>query len=114
MIPDDFARDWEDGWNSHDLTRILAHYTDDIAFRSRKAIPITGSGTIAGKPALRAYWAAALDKQPDLQFKVQTVFHGHDMLVLTYTNHKGVLAAETLYFNEDGRVYQAAACHEAA
>lgn len=33
------------------------------------------------------------------------------MMVITYENHRGVLAAETLYFGADGLVTQAAACH---
>ena len=57
------------------------------------------------------YWQAALDKQPDLHFTVRDVFAGHEMMVITYENHRGVLAAETLYFGADGLVTQAAACH---
>ncbi len=60
------------------------------------------------------YWSAALKRQPDLQFRVQDVFEGHKMLVISYLNHRGVLAAETLYFDEAGLVYQAAACHRPA
>ena len=108
-----FAKDWEAGWNSHDLDRILSHYRADIVFRSRKAVPLTGAGEIVGRDALRAYWAAALEKQPDLRFRVQDVFYGHEMLVIAYRNHRAVLAAETLYFDADGMVYQAAACHRA-
>ena len=26
----EFASDWIDSWNTHDLERILAHYTDDF------------------------------------------------------------------------------------
>ena len=115
MIPDakTFARAWEDGWNSHDLATILSHYRDDILFRSKKAIPLVGTGEIQGKQALREYWVAALERQPELRFTVQDVFEGHQMLVITYLNNRGVLAAETLYFDDDGLVWQAAACHRA-
>lgn len=109
-----FAAEWERGWNSHDLDVILSHYREDIVFRSRKAVGLVGTGEIHGKPALRQYWAAALQKQPDLAFRVQTVFEGHGMLVISYLNHRDVLAAETLYFDSDGLVSQAAACHEIA
>ncbi|MBB5515471.1 ketosteroid isomerase-like protein [Rubricella aquisinus] len=116
MIPDYtlFARDWEAAWNAHDLDRIMAHYTDDIVFRSRKAIAHTGTGALRGKADLRRYWAAALNQQPDLRFRVQSVLGGHDMAVIVYLNHRDVLAAETLYFREDGLVEQAAACHDMA
>lgn len=106
-----FAKAWQAGWNSHDLDRILEHYSDDILFYSRKAQALAGSGVIRGKAALRAYWAKALEGQPDLLFTVEDVFEGHEMMVITYKNHRGVLAAETLYFGPDDLVTQAAACH---
>lgn len=107
------ARAWQEGWNSHDLDRILSHYSDDIVFRSSKALALVGTGEIRGRAALRAYWAAALAQQPDLAFAVEDVFEGHNMMVISYRNHRGVCAAETLYFGPDGRVTQAAACHRA-
>jgi len=106
-----FAMTWEQGWNSHDLEVIISHYRDDIVFRSKKAIPLIGKGEIQGKQKLRDYWGAALKRQPDLKFHVQDVFEGHNMLVISYLNHHGVLAAETFYFDDERQVYQAAACH---
>ena len=108
---DAFAEAWEAAWNSHDLDRILAHYSSDIVFRSHKAVRLTGSGELRGKDALRAYWAKALAAQPDLSFVVVDVLHGHGMLVITYRNHRDVLAAETLRFGPDGLVVEASACH---
>jgi ketosteroid isomerase-like protein len=106
-----FARHWEQTWNSRDLDAIMRHYRDDIVFRSRKAVSITGNGEVRGKAALRAYWARALERQPDLKFSVQDVFEGHEMLVISYLNQHGILAAETFYFDADGLVFQAAASH---
>jgi ketosteroid isomerase-like protein len=106
-----FAQEWEAAWNSHDLDRILTHYADDIRFSSRKAMALVGSGDILGKAALRAYWGKALAGQPDLAFRVVDVYLGHNMMVITYTNHRSVLAAETLSFGADGLVCRAAACH---
>lgn len=91
----------------------MVHYRNDIVFRSNKAIPLVGTGEIVGGDALRAYWAAALERQPDLRFIVRDVFEGYRMLVISYTNHRGVLACETLYFDADGLVHRAAACHRA-
>ena len=111
MKPEDLARDWEAGWNSHDLDRIMAHYHPDIVFRSAKAAALVGQGELRGHGPLRAYWSRALERQPDLAFEVVDVFEGHSMLVITYRNHKGVLAAETLRFDGDGLVIEASACH---
>ena len=107
-----FAVEWEAAWNSHDIDRILSHYSDDIVFRSRKAIPLVGTGEVRGKAKLRSYWTAALKRQPDLKFSVQNVFEGHEMMVISYQNHRGILAAEILYFDRDGFVHHAAACHK--
>lgn len=109
MIPgyQDFAREWEAAWNSHDLDRILSHYSDDVVFRSRKALIYVGVGEIHCKQDLRVYWQAALEAQPDLKFEVQHVFGGHKMVVIVFCNHKGQLAAETLHFRDDGLVDQA-------
>lgn len=106
-----FAIEWEAAWNAHDLHRILSHYTDDVQFRSRKAIPVMGTGLIDGKDALHLYWSGALSRQPDLHFTVQGVYLGADMMVIRYRNQLDVDATETLYFNADGVVFQAAACH---
>lgn len=45
-----FAAEWEEGWNSRDLDRIMSYYRDDVVFRSLKAIPITGSGEVRASP----------------------------------------------------------------
>lgn len=114
MDYDAFAQDWQAAWNSHDLDRILAHYSEGIVFRSQKAVKLVGSGEIRGKSALLTYWRQALARQPDLHFEVQHVFHGHGMLVIHYTNHKGIHAAETLRFDGNGLVTEASACHQPA
>ncbi len=106
-----FAVAWEAAWNSHDLDRIMAHYDPAITFRSAKAKALVGSGELHGHAALRAYWAQALERQPDLHFRVVDVFEGHGMTVITYLNHRGILAAETLRFGENGQVIEASACH---
>lgn len=111
MDPQRFAEEWAEGWNSHDLDRIMAHDAEGIVFRSRKAAALVGQGTITGKAALRDYWRQALERQPDLHFTVQDVLVGHEMLVITYLNRKSVLAAETVIFNASGKVVIAGACH---
>ena len=108
---DAFAEEWEAAWNSHDLTRILAHYSEDVVFRSRRAMRLMGRGELQGKTALRDYWSRALEAQPGLSFVVVDVLHGHGMLVITYRNQNDVLAAETLRFGPDGLVVEASACH---
>ncbi len=106
-----FAEAWREAWNSHDLDRILAHYAQDIVFRSRRAEALTGHGTLDGRLALRAYWQEALRRQPALHFEIRAVYAGHETLVIAYFTHSGVEAAETLRFGADGLVVEASACH---
>ncbi|MDF2231887.1 nuclear transport factor 2 family protein [Albimonas sp. CAU 1670] len=106
-----FADGWQADWNSHDLERILAHYAPDVVFRSRKAAALVGAGEVRGIEALRAYWAAALARQPELRFEVTQVYAGHGMIAIAYRNHRGVEALETLRRGPDGRVVEASACH---
>lgn len=105
-----FAKEWIDSWNSHDLERILSHYTDDFEMSSPLIATVAGepSGVLKGKEAIGAYWSKALAKFPNLKFELEGVYVGAVSIILTYTNvTRGVKAAEVFYFNEDGKVYRA-------
>lgn len=105
-----FAQDWIDSWNSHDLERILSHYTDDFEMSSPLIASVTGepSGVLNGKDAISAYWSKALTKFPNLKFELEGVYAGAVSIVVTYTNvTRGVRAAELFYFNQAGKVYRA-------
>ncbi|WLQ47675.1 nuclear transport factor 2 family protein [Streptomyces poriferorum] len=97
-----FATQWQDGWNSHDLDRILAHYHEDVAFSSPMIARFTGdaSGTVRGKQELRAYWARGLELIPDLEFEVMDVRAGVDTLVIDYRNQIGGRVYEVLTFRD--------------
>lgn len=109
-----FAQQWEQDWNRQDLDGIMSHFRDDVVFRSTEALPLLGTSELRGKPSLRAYWNAALARQPDLHFEVVDVFSGQNMLVITYRDERNVLSAETLCFDTDDKVYMASACQRHA
>lgn len=111
LPPKGFAPDWAAAWNSHDLPRILSHYTEDVRFRSEKARLFGGSPEIIGKAALRAYWHAALESQPGLHFRVTQSYRGPGVMVITCLNQNDVRTAETLVFDDGGRITFGAACH---
>jgi ketosteroid isomerase-like protein len=98
-----FAAQWADDWNSHDLERILAHYTDDVVFASPRLVEIMGDpkGEVRGKDALRAYWARGLEVLPDLHFVVEDVRASVDTIVINYRNEQGRAVAEVLTFRGD-------------
>ena len=109
-----FAQDWIEAWNGHDLDRILAHYAEDVVFLSPVAQQRVGQGRLTGIPALRAYWGAGLEAQPDLKFELLDVLAGHDCLTLLYRNHKGQTVAETAEFGPSGKVLRSFACYTRA
>jgi hypothetical protein len=103
-----FAGDWIDSWNSHDLNRILAHYADSFEMSSPMIVQITGepSGTLKGKDAVRAYWAKALQLNPDLRFELLSTLIGVNSITLYYRSGRG-LAAEVFHFGPDEKVVRA-------
>lgn len=97
-----FADEWAAAWNSHDLERILEHYTDDIVFASPRIVPLMGDpdGEVRGKDALRAYWARGLEHLPDLYFVVEDVRVSVDTVVINYRNERRQPVAEVLTFRD--------------
>lgn len=100
-----FVADWIAAWNSHDLERILGHYEEDFEMSSPVITALVGepSGKLRGKPAVRAYWARALQKIPDLHFELVTALFGVDSVTVYYKGHRG-LCAEVLHFSSGGKV----------
>jgi ketosteroid isomerase-like protein len=103
-----FAQAWVEAWNSHDLDRILSHYADDFAMTSPFIVMMMNepTGTIKGKENVRAYWAKALERLPDLHFELIEVLGGVDSLTLYYHAVLGKRAVEVLFFDQDGKVRQ--------
>ena len=52
-----FTKEWIDSWNSHDLDRILFHYSDNFEMSSPVIVTIAGepSGKLKGKNSVGAY-----------------------------------------------------------
>lgn len=107
-----FAREWIEAWNSHDLDRILAHYDEHVEFRSPFVIAITGdpSGRLVGRERLRAYFAEALKRYPDLRFTLYHAFAGVSSVVLHYLSVKNLQAAEVMTLDAAGRAVRVD-CH---
>jgi ketosteroid isomerase-like protein len=75
----EFANEWIETWNSHDLERILSHYTDDFEMSSPFIIERMNepSGTLKGKDKIRPYWQIGLVQTPPLKFADTNLFCGH-------------------------------------
>jgi len=101
-----FALEWVAAWNSHDLDRILSHYTDDFQMTSPFIVKMMNepTGIIKGKENVRVYWARALERLPDLHFELIEVLASVDSITIYYHAVLGKRAAEVLFFNDKGKV----------
>jgi hypothetical protein len=61
-------------------------------------------GRIVGKDALRAYFAAGLQKYPALHFEPVALLVGVSSLVLYYLSASGQPAAEVVFLNQQGQI----------
>lgn len=103
-----FAIDWIDSWNSHDLDRILSHYSDDFKMSLPVIINIIcePSGMLKGNDKIREYWGMALQSNPYLHFELISVLTGVNSITIYYKGSRGI-SAEIFYFGADGRVEKA-------
>jgi ketosteroid isomerase-like protein len=101
-----FAQDWVDGWNSHDLERILTHYDDEVLLTSPVAQRLlNGDGTVRGKVALRDYFHRGLQAYPNLKFELVDVLWGTETIVVLYVNNvRGNKTAEAMLISQVGKI----------
>ena len=102
----EFANEWIESWNSHDLDRILSHYSDDFEIITPMIKVALGidTGTLKGKEEIRKYWEAALQKVPDLHFVLKEITEGVGSVAIYYKSVLGKIAIEVMFFNEEGKV----------
>jgi hypothetical protein len=102
----EFAKEWIDAWNSHDLDRILSHYVDDFEMSSPLIIErkIDPSGVLRGKSAIREYWAIGLEAVPPIKFELIDVHVGVNTIGILYRSIGRRRVIEMLTFNEDKEV----------
>jgi hypothetical protein len=102
-----FAQDWADAWNSHDLERIMSHYCDDVTLTSPVALDLlkNGTGVVEGKSALREYFARGLQTYPQIHFDLLDVLWGVETIVLCYaSNVRGSKTAEVMQLTSTGKI----------
>ena len=107
-----FAAEWIAAWNSHDLDRILSHYTEDFEMNSPFIVQYMGepSGRLARKDKVRAYWSLGLSRNPNLHFTLLDLHVGANSIVIHYHNQPlGRAVSEVLFFDPAGKVFRAAA-----
>ena len=107
------GREWIAAWNSHDLERVLALYTEDAEMTSDKiqALGFEAGGTLRGKDRLRAYWGKALAMLPNLRFDLIETYVSPDSMVVFYQNERGAKICEYLRLDAEGKIRQGSANH---
>lgn len=102
----EFAREWVEAWNSHDIDRILEHYDDEVVLVSPVALNLLkNDGCVRGKDALRSYFQRGLEAYPDLRFDLIEVLWGLETIVLIYANNvRGNKTAEVMQMGPAGKV----------
>jgi hypothetical protein len=102
----EFAQDWVDAWNSHDLERIMSHYDDEVLLVSPVALKLlSGDGTVRGKAVLREYFARGIQAFPDLHFNLIDALWGLETIVVYYINNvRGSKTAEVMLLNPAGKI----------
>jgi len=104
-----FAVSWANAWNARDVETVLEHFHPDAVFTSPTTLAVTGSPTVHGKQALRAYWNAALTRISALLFTLDYTLWdpARRQLAIIYTsesNGQSKRVSENLRFNEQGQV----------
>lgn len=107
------GREWISAWNSHDLERLLALYTEDAEMTSDKiqALGFDTGGSLRGKDRLRAYWGKALALLPNLRFDLIDTYVSPDSMVVFYRNERGAQICEYLRLDAKGKIRQGSANH---
>jgi ketosteroid isomerase-like protein len=107
------GREWVAAWNSRDLERVLALYTEDSEMTSDRipALGFDATGTLRGKQNLRAYWGKALTLVPNLHFTLIDTYVSPDSVVVFYQNERDAKICEYLRLDAAGKIRQGSANH---
>jgi ketosteroid isomerase-like protein len=97
--------DWIVAWNRRDLDAIMAHYAEDVEFRSPLIQSRLGiaEGRLNGKAQVRAYFAKGLETNLSLRFELLQVLMGVDSVTTYYRRENGLLAAEVVVLDTSGK-----------
>ncbi len=107
----EFAHEWIDSWNSHDLDRILSHYSDNFEITSPMIKVTLGieTGTLKGKENIKSYFKKAFKKVPDLHFELREVAESIGSMAIYYQSVFGMMAIEVMSFDKEGKINKAIA-----
>ncbi len=105
----EFATNWINDWNSHDIERILSHYAQTIEFHSPKVSIFTeGAKTyFSTREELRPYFLRALANRPNLHFKLIQTCADANGIALVYQNDIDAIGVELMDIDEKRQIIRA-------
>lgn len=105
-----FAKEWIEAWNSHDLDRILSHYSEDFEIWTpyiKIHMGPNSPDSLKGKEAVRAYWTKGLQASPPIKFDLLDAAESINSIGLYYKSSRGKRVMEVMHFNSSGKVHKA-------
>ncbi len=108
------AANWCEAWNRRDLDAIMAHYSEDVAFRSPNVIARWGvaDGWLHGRTRLRENFARVLELARP-HFTLLDVMLGVDAMCVLYRRETGDVACNLVELDPAGQARRVVACHGA-
>lgn len=108
----EFAQQWLEAWNMHDVRRLLSFCAPGVETRSPLVADVAGApgGVARGHAEVGAYWEKMLLRVPGLHIELVDVLSGgaQDLVVLLRRPNGG-LAAQAIEFDDAGKVRSVAA-----
>lgn len=111
-----FAAEWIAAWNSGDLERVFAFYTDDFEMRSPLIAQrgFSPTGALRGKAAIRPYWGGGIaSAKPPLRFELIDAYAGVNTVAIHYRSVGRKHVIEVIEFDDQRRAIRGSACHGA-
>jgi steroid delta-isomerase-like uncharacterized protein len=82
--PDAFARQWLEAWNSHDVDRILAYYTDDAFYEDVPNVENGWAAPMRGHQMIRESLVETFEEMSDLAFEFESASDAGDRKVVEW------------------------------
>jgi hypothetical protein len=108
------ALEWLDDWNNRNLEKVMTHYADDVKFYSSTVIRRWNEveGKLEGKVAVERHFRKGLEEMPDIHFEFLSILYGIESIILFYKRETGILAADFVMFNKEGKVKEVRTYYE--
>jgi hypothetical protein len=105
----EIAEEWLSAFNRGDADSIVALYADDAIHTSprlRAQVPAS-EGQIVGPAAMKRWWSAAFEEQPDLRYEPIAIVTDDRYAVIEYQRHvvgEAITRTAEVFEIRDGKI----------